>query len=727
MNTKFYQACFTRVDTGNMSAGWQVVNTSSDMSQSMVAFFESNEKSNDVSVTKQNADGSPLRVTKIICDAKNIALTQVQYGLSDNSGRSRFFSHGYIASDPYEVLKDPQQVLGLSDANFHFSLEETENAPDLLTYDGQFSEEAIFEKYGWKNSDVYLKFVKCALYPLFSSTQTTVFIKTDGSRQMAMELLYIIYHTIPFSMRSRVTASTYAKPMGANSMYVFTDELPSVGSRVDPLTGDNNILSDGYEKRLERYRFPLFYAQHMPMAVEIHDGYYDKIEKTLEVMGDVHLNKPEAIRLAFMTLTDTSIADDEIGGVLYDWLSLSVPMNDGIIELVEKFVRLAIKKNVQLSDNVITLLQKRLKETNSQSLRKVYLEFDAHRLIRAGFKAHPELMKYRKIPVYFRDLCEVLKQSEAGNLLLNTFYLDGAKHLVNSASCSYSDMIAFLDECSYVKDIEEIRSLFFDKCFAIAQAKQRRGDHFKNVYKEYGNAARQIYPIMPTAGKQLAAEYDELFRTAFAEERVMEYEEFYYTHSREFPWSVDFLEIWKEIGNQRFKYVPEYLERLTGRYNQMLTPEDVKAFASRLFDHAVQNDAASICTNVGFWSKFSDILGYDLIELMAKKRADVLCDPELLYASLKMDKFWRRAGVLEYAYDACERYYKEHGDQSAVTKQTIRLLKDEIKAAKKDEKASDKHAKQKDEEAKSRKVEQSEKTEKSEKTLSFSFFQKKRK
>ena len=60
MNTKFYQACFTRVDTGNLSAGWQVVNTSADIMQSMVSFFENNEKANDVSVNKQNADGSPL-------------------------------------------------------------------------------------------------------------------------------------------------------------------------------------------------------------------------------------------------------------------------------------------------------------------------------------------------------------------------------------------------------------------------------------------------------------------------------------------------------------------------------------------------------------------------------------------------------------------------------------------------------------------------------------------
>ena len=75
------------------------------------------------------------------------------------------------------------------------------------------------EKYGL-NRDLCVNFVKCALFPLFSSAQTTVFVKTDGSREMAMDLLYIIYHSLPYSLRPRVTASTYAKPTGGNSMYL---------------------------------------------------------------------------------------------------------------------------------------------------------------------------------------------------------------------------------------------------------------------------------------------------------------------------------------------------------------------------------------------------------------------------------------------------------------------------------------------------------------------------
>lgn len=219
MRTKFYQACFAHVDTGNLSTGWQVVNTSANIMQSMVSFFENSEKSNDVSVNKKNADGSPLKVTKIICDGKNIGLTQVKYGLSDKVGRACFFSHGYIANDSYEVLKTPENILNISDDNFHFSVEETQSIPEELKYTEARSEKDIMEKYGL-NRDLCVNFVKCALFPLFSSAQTTVFVKTDGSREMAMDLLYIIYHSLPYSLRPRVTASTYAKPTGGNSMYL---------------------------------------------------------------------------------------------------------------------------------------------------------------------------------------------------------------------------------------------------------------------------------------------------------------------------------------------------------------------------------------------------------------------------------------------------------------------------------------------------------------------------
>lgn len=691
MNTKFYQACFTRVDTGNLSAGWQVVNTSADIMQSMVSFFENNEKANDVSVNKQNADGSPLKVTKIICDAKNIGLTQVQYGLSDNSGRARFFSHGYIANGPYEVLKNPENILNLSDDNFHFSVEETQNMPGELSYIQPLSEKDILDKYGL-NRESCVKFIKCALFPLFSSTQTTIFVKTDGSREMAVDLLYIIYHSLPYSLRPRVTASTYAKPTGANSMYVFTDDIPSVGNHVDPLTGENNILGEAYEKRLERFPFATYYVEHMPQPREVHNKYYTAFEEVLKDMGDIHINKMESLRLAFMTLTSTTIADNEIGGLLYDWLSLSVPVNENVVARIEKFVRSATVKGIDLSENVIKLLQDRIRESNSEVLYKAYVQYEAQSYIRIGTEAFKKLDEQRRNKTLYRDLCVVLRQSPDGEALLNAYYLTSAQQLVDLRACSYSDMINLASECHYIIDIQKVRNIFCDKCRQILMAEQRKGKNFKVIYVSYQKAVKEIDPSAVISWKEFTDDYDSTFRAKFDVNRILEYEEFYRLYTQ-YPWSSDFLKVRKAVGSKKFNIATEYIRNNCCLGNYRIYPEDVQVFAENILEYAFENDAAELCKDMQFWNAFAEILNFDLVELMAKKRVSVLCDPEVLDEAIDSDNFWRVLDNLEFVYEGCKRYCDENKDQQSITKYTMRLLKDQIAEVKKSQKAEEKKKK----------------------------------
>ncbi len=694
MNTKFYQACFTRVDTGNLSAGWQVVNTSADIMQSMVSFFENNEKSNDVSVTKQNVDGSPLKVTKIICDGKNIGLTQVQYGLSDNSGRARFFSHGYVASDPYEVLKNPENILNISDDNFHFSVEETQHMPMELSYVQSLSEKSIMDKYSL-DRDSCVKFIKCALFPLFSSTQTTVFIRTDGTREMAMDLLYIIYHSLPYSLRPRVTASTYAKPTGTNSMYVFTDDIPNVGNHVDPMTGDNNILGEAYEKRLERFPFALYYAEHIPQSIENHDKYYTAFEEVLKDMGDIHINKMESLRLAFMTLAGAKITDNGIGGLLYDWLSLSVPANESVINRIEKFVRTATIRGIDLSDNVMKLLQDRIKESNSEILYKAYINYVAHSYIKAGKNAFKKLNECRRNKTLYRDLCLALRQSADGESLLNAYYIANAQQLVELRVCSYSDMINLVSECHYINDVQKVRNIFCDKCKQILMAEQRKGKNFRAIYVSYQKAVKEIDPNFVISWKEFTDEYDSNFRANFDINRIAEYDEFYRSFTQ-YPWSSDFLKVRKAVGNKKFDIAKDYIQKNCCLGNYQIYPEDVRVFAENILEYAFENDAAELCKDMQFWFAFANTRSDDLVALMAKKRVSVLCDPDVLDAAIDSDNFWWDIDNLEFIYEGCKRYCEENKEQQSITKYTLRLLKDQIAEVKKSMKADIKKKKDKD-------------------------------
>ena len=173
---------------------------------------------------------------------------------------------------------------------------------------------------------------------------------------------------------------------------------------------------------------------------------------------------------------------------------------------------------------------------------------------------------------------------------------------------------------------------------------------------------------------------------------MLEYEEFYRLYTQ-YPWSSDFLKVRKAVGSKEFNIATEYIRNNCCLGNYRIYPEDVQVFAENILEYAFENDAAELCKDMQFWYAFAGILNYDLVELMAKKRVSVLCDPEVLDAAIDADNFWWVLENLEFVYEGCKRYCDENKDQQAITKYTLRLLKDQIAEVKKSIKADEKKRK----------------------------------
>ena len=139
----------------------------------------------------------------------------------------------------------------------------------------------------------------------------------------------------------------------------------------------------------------------------------------------------------------------------------------------------------------------------------------------------------------------------------------------------------------------------------------------------------------------------------------------------------------REVSVGKFEVLTEYLSRKCCLGNYQLESEDVKLFAGRLLEYAVEKDAAKLCTDMRFWYMFSVALKCDLVEMMAKKHVAVLCDPEVLDESISNDIFWRSPSNLEYVYEGCKRYCEQNREQDILTKYTLSILKDELVAVKK--------------------------------------------
>ena len=130
---RFFQASYGKPDNIN----WKLFNLSPGIPQDMCDFFEKvgtrNAPQNLNPQDMRDEAGNPLLLREICSQDRIIGLTQVQYGEVDNTGRPKITAHGFLFSADDHVLRDPNEILSVSDENFTFGSQAT-NPVDSLRY-----------------------------------------------------------------------------------------------------------------------------------------------------------------------------------------------------------------------------------------------------------------------------------------------------------------------------------------------------------------------------------------------------------------------------------------------------------------------------------------------------------------------------------------------------------------------------------------------------------------
>lgn len=396
MSRKYYQICYAHSDTG-----WAVINTSENMPQELVNDFSSIERGNAAlaSGTKVAMGGNktPSCMYEIYFRNNHVGLVRVQYSLSDSQGRPISFAHGYIFPDAYELLKDPNGLLGITNKNFadqKLSEEERssirsvpgeynrrlieqssiKNLPDEFQRTAPFTIESSMKECGF-SEETYQRYILTIYSQLLSSnTDNNLYIKTDGTEEYAWKLLYLTYSAIPFSMRTLLSASTYLHTEQHNTKLIFCAELPENMPHIDPKTGVNNVMSEIVEKRLKD-RNPFIVKSLGFVLRNKHDQFFAMIEACLRLMGDINLTSMQALNLAYSFGTKEYDYPDKLPALVYGWLAL--PVNN--FEDWEKVVGFLLKKaddgKVILGKETIGMISERLNKAVTEKFKKQASEY----------------------------------------------------------------------------------------------------------------------------------------------------------------------------------------------------------------------------------------------------------------------------------------------------------------------------------------------------------------
>lgn len=680
MQEKFYQACYTRV---GVNEGWKTIHYSPDIPQPLLVMYEKTEAGNEVKRgTPLDIKGNALWMLEILCNKEYVGISRTQYGLSDAFGRSNFFSHGYLFPDAYELLKDPNSLLEIKDENFKNNIEETGEIPAELLREKPYNISSALESCHMTKEN-YILFIKCVYYALCTNTNNTIYIRTDGEDETMKKLLYLIYMAIPYSMRIKITASSCTDLDGTNKMLIFGVNIPEYSHYFDPYTGENNIMTPAIEKRWSRNPFVVYFAKNIE-AEEENEQLYRAMEKWLGKMGDVTMNNMDAIRLAYTMCNEDldSEQDNEVIGLLYDWLSLPVPNSEAYEHQVTILLDEIIKRKIKLGEEIEQLLMERVNCLISEEFKNCYLEYLAFVSTQIPKEEGCRYLKNlgKENPVFVR-LRAILTNSKEGRKLLCEFYKQNVNELMVASECTYGDIVEAYYDCEDLKEIEpEVQNLLHKKNIEIAKTEIDSGVDFETVKLQYKNTELDIHRSGKIS-KEICEEYDNYIKNNFDVKNIEKYKDFYTHWMRAIPFSdemIAYLDCMYAVGVEDYSAVRRYIE-------SDISYDIDSNLLIKLYKYIINNNTAEKCTSIAFWRSLSNRMGMPLVKMLAENHAVVLYNPEILDQSLKSDLyFWRSTEQIDDFYKECVDYVDCTKDKSL--NPSCELLKCELKKRRAEEK-----------------------------------------
>lgn len=448
---KFYQICFTRLGGSERSAGWQLTNLSPDIPRRLRDIFEQRQKMNEPTGydTPRNAQGEPLCALEINSEDGGISLTRIQYGVPC-FGREGLFSQGFLFPNAYELLKDPNRILAVSDRNFCFSgdvqtddaldrfLSATAQIPGELGYEAAWSVDAAMAYTGMTTG--ILQDLIFSVYTCWAkSVKTTLYVKTDGSDHMVRALLYLIYSALPYSLRPKIVATTFADTRSAT--LVFTHDIPNGCRFFDPATGSNNVLTEGQRIRWGESRFATLFFDGPPQA-------FDDLEAQLAQMGDPYCQDTDTLKMALEMGPGNAgsliSAQSDAVNSLFDRLdmrqSYNASMELQVASLLNEITPRVRSGEVTLNKDMEQMLRQRLDVAVSEELKEAYYQYSAARLEQMDLDSACKLLE--DSPGFVFDMHRSnLATSKSGRDLLSTYYSRKITPILQKSDCTYEDLL----------------------------------------------------------------------------------------------------------------------------------------------------------------------------------------------------------------------------------------------------------------------------------------------
>lgn len=261
------QCCYTNLSKesgGKVVSGWQSVAVSDsippDAYRTCVG-MQNQDSAIQGPMTDEH--GNILNLLEICGDGKYLYMIRSQYGMLDRLGRPNMFSHAYIF--PWtddSVLIDPNAFLTIADSNFKSSKEDAEKPYGSLERLPEFWMWRALQSSGLTIVTAYL-LIRC-IYVQMTEKRISgpLYVLYDGSDLQMRSLLYCIYGLLPHHLRKTLRSACAGGVTERDKNVVFSVNALSQEYFFNPATGENSLLTDKLQKKIDRLGYIDYAAKH---------------------------------------------------------------------------------------------------------------------------------------------------------------------------------------------------------------------------------------------------------------------------------------------------------------------------------------------------------------------------------------------------------------------------------------------------------------------------------
>lgn len=712
MDRQHYQACYTRIGRVSskhvnseisVSKGYQSVHCFPDMPYGMRQTFEKRMRID--SPRPGSIYDIRDQMLEIMSEGGFAGIGQVRYDAVDDDGREVFFAQMFLFTDAYEFLKTPEKLLRIDDTNFGTNIEQnddiqkvrmeregvicwcldhTSSEPKKLVLAEEMSMESALAYCGM-TYETYYKFVVCVYQQaFFSSARTSIYIRTDGDREKMRQLLYLLYITLPYSMREKISAAEFTVKNQTGSLLLFCIEVPARQKYVDPVTGENNVMGKDTEQNLRERAPYLEYVFRLNMKERTE--YFDAMEVWLEERGKSQSSQTELLRLAHQMITRQQKDVRNIPGLLYDCLNACTLSNEKWEQDINGLLQTVAAENLSLPPAVDSILKAKMKTTASEKLEKTYLDYQASvvKSMSAEEAANYLIFVGKKSAVY-GELRRRLSADEKGQCILHRACMILAEEAITQPALTYREILEIYEETRMLKNANDVLEILDTLAYQIALKQQESGEqHYRNIYNEYSNVVLKMHGNIETRNYQinyrcLMNAYDRKCRTHLLKPKLLsgEYSEFYRDYG-------SFLE-----NREGETYIQVLIDIHAGKYAQVIAylKDEQRSISfvmlEQIEDTMICEDKKKKNVPLAVWIAYADRIKEKLEYLLIDAKASVLYDAELLKESLIRDDYWKNTFAVERQITAIEDRLQEESGNENTLEMSLEILTEEEKRRKK--------------------------------------------